>query len=405
MKRLNVGIDVSKDDFKAAVKDTRNNTVMAARSYTQNRPGMDDFQKDIDKLRDEHNCDVIYGMESTGIYHLPLYQYLLDAGEDVKLFNGLEMKRFNEGKIRKTKTDKIDAKNIAEALILEWDSIQDTTNEPLLIRIRELERLHDRLTKKSSKCKIQGIRVMDIICRGYTDLFRDIFSTSSIEIIKHTIRKTRLFETDAEAMTGILQKYMSKSKAKGKAKKLDKLFQNTVVPEFMKEPCILDIHMLIQQFQMINEQIERIERKIEKLVEAYDPYMLSVPGIGPFTAGVILGELRDISRFSSGKQVTAFAGLDPSVKESGKMRKTGKISKRGSPHLRKALYNAVLPAIQFNPVCKEFYDRLDKKGKHHKVARIAVARKLLLIAFSVEKNQHDFYVPSYVSEEYISKDN
>ncbi len=406
MKRLNVGIDVSKDDFKAAVKDTRNKTIMPARTYTQNRPGMDAFQKDVDELREEYDCDVIYGMESTGIYHLPLYQYLLDAGEDVKLFNGLEMKRFKEGKIRKTETDKIDAENIAEALILEWDSHQDIKNdEPMLIRIRELERLHDRLTKKSSKCKSQAIRVMDILCRGYTDLFNDIFSTSSIEIIRHTIRKTRLFETDAETMTEILQEYMSNSKAKGKAKKLDKIFQNTVVPEFMKDPCILEIHMLIQQFQMIKKQIDRIERKLEKLVEKQDPYMLSVPGIGPLTAGIILGELRDISRFSSGKEVTAFAGLDPSIKESGKMRKTGKISKRGPPHLRKALYNAVLPALQFNPVCKEFYDRLDKKGKHHNVARVAVARKLLLIAFSVEKNQHEFYVPSYVSEEYTSEEN
>ena len=405
MKRLNVGIDVSKDDFKAAIKDTKNKTVMPARTYKQNRPGMDAFQKEVDKLSEEYDCDVIYGMESTGIYHLPLYQYLLDAGKDVKLFNGLEMKRFKEGKIRKTETDKIDAGNIAEALILEWDSHQDINDEPMLIRIRELERLHDRLTKKSSKCKSQAIRVMDILCRGYTDLFNDIFSTSSIEIIRHTIRKTRLFETDAETMTEILREYMSDSKAKRKAKKLDNLFQNTVVPEFMIEPCILEIHMLIHQFQTINEQIERVERKIEKLVKAYDPYMLSVPGIGPLTAGIILGELRDPSRFSSRKEVTAFAGLDPSVKESGKMRKTGKISKRGPPNLRKALYNAVLPALQFNPVCKEFYDRLDKKGKHHNVVRIAVARKLLLIAWSVEKNQKEFYVPSYVSEEYISKEN
>ncbi len=262
-----------------------------------------------------------------------------------------------------------------------------------------------RMIKKTSKCKTQANRVMDIISQGYTDVFGDIFCKSSIAIIKHTIRKTRLFETDVETMTSILQEYLSKSKAKEKAKKLDTVFQNTVVPEYMRESCILEIHMLIQQFQRIEKQVERIERKLEKLVKEYDPYMLSVPGIGPVTAGVILGELRDLSRFSSEKEVTAFAGLDPSVKESGKMRKTGKISKRGPPQLRGGLYNAVLPAITNNPVCREFYDRLKEKGKHDDVARVAVARKLLLIAYSVEKNEHEFYVPSYVSEEYTSKEN
>jgi len=405
MDRMNVGIDVSKDDFKAAVKDSKNETLMPGNTYKKDKPGMDSFMNDVDKLKEEHGDHVIYGMESTGIYHLPLYQYLLDAGEDVKVFNGLELEGFKQSQIRKTETDEIAAERIAEALILEREPSHDPSEDPSLIRIRELERLRFRMVKKTSKCKTQANRVMDIICQGYTDVFGDILCKSSIAIIKHTIRKTRLFETDVETMTEVLQEYLSKSKAKKKAKKLDRIFQNTVVPEYMQESCILEIHMLIQQFQMIKKQIDRIERKLEKLVEKQDPYMLSVPGIGPITAGVILGELRDPSRFSSGKEVTAFAGLDPSVKESGKMRKEGKISKRGPPNLRAALYKATLPAITHNPVCKEFYDRLKEKGKHHDVARIAVARKLLLIAYSVEKNEHEFYVPSYVSEEYISKEN
>lgn len=129
---------------------------------------------------------------------------------------------------------------------------------------------------------------------------------------------------------------MDKSKAGKKAQQLEKVFQNAVVPEHMKDACITEIHMLIQQFQVFEEQIERTERKIEKLLKEYDPYMSSVPGLSPVTVATILGELGDPSRFPTGKQVTAFAGLDPSVKQSGKTRKEGKISKRGPPHLRGA---------------------------------------------------------------------
>lgn len=141
MDRLNVGIDVSKDDFKAAVKDSRNKTLMSGKTYKKDRSGIDAFMNDVDKLKEEHGDHVIYGMESTGIYHLPLYQYLLDAGEDVKVFNGLELEGFKQSQIRKTETDEIAAERIAEALILEREPSHDPTEEPSLIRIRELERL------------------------------------------------------------------------------------------------------------------------------------------------------------------------------------------------------------------------------------------------------------------------
>jgi len=405
MYRINVGIDVSKDDFEARAKNDRNQEVMSSRTYSNDKEGMLALKKDGDNLKEEYGEKLLYGMESTGIYHRALCQFLREQGEDVKVFNGLETKGIKDSKIRKTKTDEIDAGCIAEALILATEPSHDRSKDPLLEQIREQERLRARLMKKYTKCKIQADRALDMICQGYTDVFNDIFCQSSIEIIKETVRKTRLFEVDKEKMTDILEEYMDRQDAEEKAQLLKKIFQNAVVPKNVRDACITEIHMLIQQYQLFRKQKERTDRKIEKLLKEYDPYMSSVPGLGPVTVATILGELGNPSRFPTGKQVTAFAGLDPSVKQSGKMKKEGKISKRGPPHLREALYNATISAVRHNPVCKEFYDRLIKKGKCKKVARVAVARKLLLIAWSVEKNQKEFYVPSYVSEEYISKEN
>ena len=397
MRTLFVGLDVSKDDFKAAVKDDQNNLVIPVKTYRHDRPGMELLDRDIGAMKEQFSCGAIFGMEATGIYHLSIYQHLLDAGEHIRVFNALELKRF-KSRIRKTKTDNLDAQSIAEALLLAREPSYHPASKPELIHIRELGRLRDRLVKKASRCKIQATRDMDILCRGYTNLFDDIFSPSSIAVMKTSVRTTRLFKTKEEDLVDILNTFMSRSGSEKKALKLSTLFKNTIVPEYMKEICILDIHMLIQQYEVLKQQLKRVESRIEHSIEKIDPWMISVPGIGPLTAGVILGELGDLRRFNSTGQITAYSGLDPTVMESGRSRRTGHISKRGSPILRETLYNAAFAAIRVNPVCKQFYQRLKAKGKHHKVCLVAVAKKLLHIAYSVEKNKRDFYVPSYITE-------
>ncbi len=398
MKTIFVGLDVSKDDFKVAVKDEKNKLIKPVKTYGHDRLSLEAFDKDIEGIKKQLGSSAIFGMESTGIYHLSVYQHLLAAGAHVKLFNGLELKRFKSS-IRKTKTDDLDAQAIAEALLLVRDSSYDPASEPELIHLRELCRVRTRMTRKIAQCKNQAIRNMDMLCRGYTNIFSDVFLPSSIGIMKATIRSTRLFKTDIITLENILVKYMPRPAAEKKAKQILDLFQHAVVPKQMKEICIIELHMLIQQYELLKQQVGRIEKRIESGVKELNTHIMSVPGIGILTAGIVLGELGNLSRFSSHNQLTAFAGLDPSIKESGRSSKTGRISKRGSPMLRQALYHAALSASRVNPVCQQLYQRLRAKGKHHKVCMVAVARKLLHIAYSVEINHRDFYVPAHILEQ------
>jgi transposase len=224
-------------------------------------------------------------------------------------------------------------------------------------------------------------------------MFKDNFSPSSVAIIKAVFRITHLFGPTVEEMSGILRGYMPEKAARKKAEELSKLFGRVVVPENERDACIMELHMVIQQLELLNEQLDRVERRIEDSVRKSGTRLTSIPGIGELTAGMIIGELGNLRNFKSPAQLTAFAGLDVVVRQSGKYEHMGHISKRGSPNLREALYNAALPATQYNPVCKQFYERLRAKGKHHKIAMVAVSRKLLHIAWSVVKKNKDFYVP------------
>jgi transposase len=125
--------------------------------------------------------------------------------------------------------------------------------------------------------------------------------------------------------------------------------------------------------------------------------LTSIPGVGEVTASVILSEIGNIDRFHSKKQLIAFAGLDPAIYQSGKYQaRSGKISKRGTPYLRKSLYMAVSAGISkrsngyANIVLRNYYDHLLASGKPKRLALTATSCKLLRIIFGMLKENTAF---------------
>lgn len=140
----------------------------------------------------------------------------------------------------------------------------------------------------------------------------------------------------------------------------------------------MQLKLLIEQIQFIEAQISDVENEIDIILEKIDSTITTIPGIGNIFAATILGEIGDINRFSNAFKLAAYAGIDASVSQSGYFKSTNnKMSKRGSPHLRKALFQAALVAA--------FYQKKRNEGKHHLTAIGAVARKLCNTIFAVLK--------------------
>lgn len=113
----------------------------------------------------------------------------------------------------------------------------------------------------------------------------------------------------------------------------------------------------------------------------------TIPGVGPFVAASLIGEIQDMTRFAGkhgAKALTAYAGLDPRIRQSGKsLNSTGTLTKRGSPHLRRAAFLSATVARRYNPTLKAYYEKNRAEGKTYKVAMCAVARKQLAIVRAV----------------------
>ncbi len=153
----------------------------------------------------------------------------------------------------------------------------------------------------------------------------------------------------------------------------------------------------MQLVENYDEKIKDVEQQIKELIDSNDDLhkkeelLESIQGIGFKSAVAILSELPDVSSFKNAKQAAAFAGLTPSIRQSGSsLHSNGSLSKAGNVRLRKALFMPTLVAIRHNPVIKAFYDRLIKNGKRKMVATAAAMRKLLHIIFGVLKHQKNF---------------
>jgi transposase len=157
-------------------------------------------------------------------------------------------------------------------------------------------------------------------------------------------------------------------------------------------PLLGDQPALLQVLKSCREQLGSASVSYQTAaVAGCDPDMIallrSIPGVGQTIAPTLLIEIGDIARFKSARQVVAYAGLDPRVLQSGStLNRYGHLTKRGAPHLRRALFLAANVAKQHDPVCKALYDKKRAEGKRYREAVLVVARKLLRIIFAVWKS-------------------
>jgi len=165
---------------------------------------------------------------------------------------------------------------------------------------------------------------------------------------------------------------------------------------FCRDSFVFQLRMLIEQIKYIESQVKDTETEIGAIMSELASPIMTIPGIGKITGAVILGEIGGIERFDSPAKLVAFAGIDATVLQSGEFEGTSnRMSKRGSPYLRRALYQAALVAATGknpDPILRAFYLKKLSEGKHHSTCVGAVSRKLCYIIYSVLKENRPFEV-------------
>jgi transposase len=390
---LYVGIDVSKDRSDICIKDKLGNDLVKRLIISNKKADLGHLYKTVEGLRSKTpgNSDVVFGMEATGIYSLPLYSALTRDGHKVKLYNPIQTNGFRKMNIRKTKTDPIDAAIIADMLRYSEPPQVNPIKDLNLYQLRELIRIRFRLVDKQTVCKVQLVRNIDTVWPDYSSVMKRATGATSIAILKKYSVPSKVMAESFETFYELVKK---KSRSKISRQTAEEIYAHAgnvlTIPE-LDSIISVEIKTLITELQLYHEQIRSIEKRIDRMMDLIDSKIISIPGIGETLGPMILGEIGDADRFPTAKKLIAFAGLDPIVSQSGRFEnKSGKISKRGSPLLRKGLFLAANVAIQNDENLKRFYDKKRSEGKHHYSALNAVAAKLLRIVYWVLKNNKEY---------------
>jgi transposase len=261
--------------------------------------------------------------------------------------------------IRKTKTDPIDSAIIADMLRFSEPPEVNPIKDLNLYQLRELVRIRDRLIDKQTVCKVQLVRNIDTVWPDYSSVMKSATGVTSIAILKKYSVPSKV---KAESFDKFYEFVKKKSRSKISRTTSEELYNHAgnvlTIPE-LDSIISVEIKTLITELELYDEQIQSIEKRIDQMMKLIDSKIMSIPGIGDTLGPMILGEIGDADRFSTAKKLIAFAGLDPVVSQSGRFEnKSGSISKRGSPLLRKGLFLAANVARQNDDNLKRFYEKL-----------------------------------------------
>ena len=265
-----------------------------------------------------------------------------------------------------------------------------------LFSLRTLTRFRTYLVESISDLKRKVVCVLDQVFPEYQSIFSDIFGKTSKEILLQFFQFSSPIEFElvlSQTLAGLLAKLSRKQVDSAKAEQLKAAASCSFGVTFAKSSFTFQLKALIEQISFIEKQVKETETEIAGIMEKLDSPIITITGIGNVTGAAIISEIGDISKFDSPRKLVAFAGLDATVTQSGEFEAAHNVmSKRGSPYLRKAIFQAALVAAFKDPVLSAYYQKKRAEGKHHLTCIGAVARKMCNIIYAVVKNNQP-YVP------------
>jgi transposase len=382
------GIDVAKHKHAVAVLDEQGGVQKPAFTTENTHAGMHTLLEVLKPLGDE----VCIGLEATGHYWLSLYDVLTRHGYSVVVLNPLQISAYRRSGVRKVKNDKTDAVWIADFLRIS-NTPAAARDIPTLLQLRELTRFRFWLTDQIGDCKRKLLTILDRVFPEYESLFSSVFVQSSRAMLQEAVTAQDFVNFDVQELTDLLTRTSRRRFGAEKAQLIQETARRSIGIGFLADAVHVEMRCLLAQIELLEEQQQEVDKTLDTLMTSIPQHITTIPGIALPTGAAILAEIGDVSRFESEDKLVAYAGIDATVHQSGQFN-AGKMhmSKRGSPYLRLALWQAASMAIRHNDELKLYYQKKRSEGKAHGTAVGAVCRKLLIRIYVILKENRPYIV-------------
>ncbi|WP_298025015.1 IS110 family transposase [uncultured Dysosmobacter sp.] len=388
-----VGIDVAKDKHDCFIMNTEGEILADVFTIPNNRDG---FQSLISRI---HSCatpldKIKVGLEATGHYSYNILGFLLDNGLATYVINPLHTNLYRKSlSLRKTKTDRVDARMIAAMLMSDVDlkSYTDTAyhNEEL----KSLTRYRFERVRLRSRLKESVSRLVTILFPELETLVSSVHLTSVYTLLYEFPGAKQIADVHLTHLKALTRKASAGNFPEEKVAAIREAARCSVGSAIASKS--LELRNTIGLIYSLDDEIAEIEEEIQAILTQMHSPITTIPGMGFRMGAMILAEIGDFSSFSSPDKILAYAGLSPSTYQSGHLTNGyAHMEKRGSRYLRYAIFNATKYVCHWEPTFAAFLAKKRAEGKHYNVAISHAANKLVRLIYALEKSRQSFHPPA-----------
>ena len=383
-----VGIDIGKNHHEASIVSPEGKQIGRSLRFATTHKGADSLMSFI--FKNIGNSPCVFGMEATGHYWYPIYSFLKAKGYTIYVINPIQSDSLRKMYIRQTKNDSIDSFLIAKVIRFGQFGTTSMADENILA-MRQLCRYRDSVISSRTEIKLRIGTIMEQIFPEYEKQFSSLWVSTSMGILEKYLTPENIENAPIDELFEIIKDKSHNRLTRAKAISIKEAAADTFGIKIAQDAFSFQLKQLIDRMNFLDKQIEALDCQILEYYEKFDCYLHTIPGIGIIGAATILAEIGDISRFKNSSSVIAFAGIDPTVRQSGEFNSThNHMSKRGSPYLRHAIFLAATTCSFHNSPLNAYYKKKRDQGKHHLTATGAVARKLTTVIYAVLRDSKPY---------------
>ena len=388
-----VGIDIGKNHHEASIVSPEGKQIGRSLRFATTHKGADSLMSFI--FKNIGNSPCVFGMEATGHYWYPIYSFLKAKGYTIYVINPIQSDSLRKMYIRQTKNDSIDSFLIAEVIRFGQFTTTSMADENILA-MRQLCRYRDSVISSRTEIKLRISTIMEQIFPEYEKQFSSLWLSTSMGILEKYLTPENIENAPIDELFEIIKDKSHNKLTMKKAISIREAAADTFGIKIAQDAFSFQLKQLIDRMNFLDKQIEALDCQILEYYEKFDCYLHTIPGIGMIAAATILAEIGDINRFKSSSALVAFAGIDPTVRQSGEFSSThNHMSKRGSPYLRHAIFLASTARSFHNSPLNAYYKKKRDQGKHHLTATGAVARKLTSVIYAVLRDSKPYEPKSF----------
>lgn len=386
-----VGIDVAKDKHDCIILNSEGKILAGAFTFPNNAEGFDTLLHKIHSCENS-NDKIKVGLEATGHYSYNILRFLLNQGLPTYVINPLHTNLFRKSmSLRKTKTDRVDAKTIATMLMSNVDLKSYTNTAYHNEELKSLTRYRFVKVRERAQLKQSVSRLVTILFPELEKLVPTLHMSSVYALLIEFPGAKQIAGAHLTHLNHLLNDASKGRYGRDMATKIRDAAQHSIGSVMPAKS--LELLHTIRLIRELDSEIEDIEAAIQTIMNELQSPITTIPGMGVRMGAMILAEIGDFSRFDSPDNILAYAGMSPSTYQSGQLSLTGAYShmeKRGSRYLRYALYNATKYVCHWDPTFSAYLAKKRAEGKHYNVALSHAAKKLVRLIYAMEKSRQPY---------------